>query len=48
MVYRIFDKKTSGSGVKSMSNEQLPEELHKQNIRKFYKRKVYSSVKDNI
>ena len=48
MVYRFFDKNTSGSGVKSMSNEQLAEELHKPIIRKFKKRKVYSSFKDNI
>ena len=42
MVYKCFDKKTSRSGVKSMSNEQLAEELHKTIIRKFYKRRVYS------
>ena len=29
-------------------NEQLAEELHKPIIRKFKKRKVYSSFKDNI
>ena len=29
-------------------NEQLTEELHKPNIRKFKKRKVYSAFKDNI
>ena len=35
-VYRFFDKKTSGRGVKSISqNEQLTEELHKPIIRKF-------------
>ena len=28
MVYKLFVKKTAGSGVKSMSNEQLAEELH--------------------
>ena len=49
MVYKFFDKKTAGSGVKSMSqNEQLAEELHKSIIRKFEKRKVYSPFKDNI
>ena len=31
-----------------MLNQQLPEELHEQIIRKFEKRKVYSSFKDNI
>ena len=29
-------------------NEQLAEELHKPNIRKFKKRKVYSAFKDNM
>ena len=42
-------KKNSGGVVKSeiMLNQQLAEELHKPNIRKFEKRKVYSSYKDN-
>ena len=31
-----------------MSNQQLANELHKPIIRKFMKRKVYSSFKDNI
>ena len=36
MVYKCFDKKTAGSGVKSMpQNQQLAEELHKPIIRKF-------------
>ena len=49
MVYKFFDKKTAGSGIKSMhQNEQLDEELHKPIIRKFKKRKVYSAFKDNI
>ena len=49
MVYRFLDKKTAGSGIKSMpQNEQLAEELHKPIIRKFKKRKVYSAFKDNI
>ena len=48
MVYRFFDKKTAGSGIKYMpQNEQLAEELHKPIIRKFKKRKVYSEFKDN-
>ena len=29
MVYKFFDKKTSGSGVKSVSYQKLAEELHK-------------------
>ena len=49
MVYKFFDKKTSGSCIKSMpQNEQLAEELHKPIIRKFKKRKVYSTFKDYI
>ena len=42
MVYKCFDKKTSGSGIKNenMSDQQLAEELHKPAIRKFKKRKV--------
>ena len=49
MVYNFFDKKTAGSGIKSMiQNEQLAEELHKPIFRKFKKRKVYSTFKDNI
>ena len=46
MVYKFFDKKSSGSGV--MSNQQLANELHKPIIRKFKRRKVYSSFTDNI
>ena len=49
MVYKFLDKKTAGSGIKSMpQNEQLAEELHKPIIRKFKKRKVYSAFKDDI
>ena len=49
MVYKFFDKKSSGSGVKLIpQNEQLSNELHKPTIRKFKKRKVYSTFKDNI
>ena len=50
VVYKFLDKKSSGSGVKSeiMWNQQLAEELHKPVVRKFKKRKVYSSFKDNI
>ena len=46
MVYKVFDKKTVGSGVNE--NIELANELHKPIIRKFNKRKVYSSFKDNI
>ena len=48
MVYKCFDKKSSGSGISNESNCQLANKLHKPIIRKFKKRKVYSSFKDNI
>ena len=49
MNYKYFAKKTTGSAIKSMPQiEQLAEELHKSIIRKFKKRKVYSTLKDNI
>ena len=36
MVYKFFDKKTTGSGIKSMSqNEQSAKELHKPIIKNF-------------
>ena len=37
MVYKFFDKKTSGSGIKNgnIPNKELAEELHKPIIRKF-------------
>ena len=48
MVYKSFDKKSKGSGITNESNYQLTNELHKPIIKKFKKRKVYSSFKDNI
>ena len=48
MLYKIFDKKSAGSGVNSMLNYQLANEFHKQIIRKFKRRKFYFSFKDNI
>ena len=54
MVYKFFDKKSKGSGVKHINtkltpqNQQLAEELHKPFIRKFEKSKVYAAFKDNI
>ena len=49
MIYKFFDSKVSGSGAKLIpENEQLANELHKPIIRKFEKRKVYSTFKDNI
>ena len=48
MVYRFFDPKTKGSGIKNKfkQNEQLAEELCKPITRKFKKRKVYSAYKN--
>ena len=58
MVYKFFDKKSKGScvtmlasksAIKSVSpNQQLAEELHKPIIKKFKKRKVLPTFKDNI
>ena len=58
IVYKFFDKKTKGSGATTLANksaiksapqnEQLFDELHKPNIKKLQKRKVYSAFKDNI
>ena len=50
MVYKFFDKKSKGTGIKNEieQNQQLANELHKPIIRKFKKRKVYSYFKDNI
>ena len=58
MVYKFFDKKTSGSGNENenISNKrpldlatwELAEELHKLVITKFNKRKVQSPFTDNI
>ena len=48
MVYKLFDKKSSGSGVATEPNYQLVNELHRKIIRKFKRQKVYSSFRDNI
>ena len=52
MVYKFFDKKSMGSGIKKdmtkLSSLILADELHKPVIKKFNKRKVYSQFKDNI
>ena len=49
MVYKFFDKTSSRSGVAATEpNYQLVNELYKQIIRKFKKRKIYSSFRDNI
>ena len=50
MVYKVFDKKSKGSGVNIPLefNEQLAKELHKPIIRNFQKGTVYSGFRDNI
>ena len=49
MVYKFFDKKSSGSGNTAIkTNYQLANELHKLIIRKFKKRKVYLLFRDNV
>ena len=58
MVYQCFHKMSVGTGVTALTiksannkikqNQQLAEELHKQTIRNFRKRKAYSRFKDNI
>ena len=48
IVCKFFDKKSKGSGITNESNYQLSNELHKPIIKKFKKRKVYSSFRDNI
>ena len=50
MVYKFFDKKSKGASIKNeiKENQQSANELHKPIVRKFKKRKVYSSFRDNI
>ena len=59
MVYKFFDKKSTGSGFKKLKNTAEPsalarsssilaDESHKPIIRRFNKRKAYSQFKDNI
>ena len=47
MVYKFFDKKSSGSGIVNKENIKLADELHKP-IKKLKKRKVYPSFRDSI
>ena len=46
MVYKFFDKRSTGIGIASSSI--LADELHKPIIKRFNKRKVYSQFKDNL
>ena len=56
LVYKFFDKKSCENGVNALlanksttdPNYQLANELHKQIIRKFKRRKIYSSFRHNI
>ena len=48
MVYEFFDKKSSWSGVDAEPNYHLANEIHRQIIRKFKRRIVYSCSRDNI
>ena len=50
MVSQLFDKKGFGSGIKNenISNNELPEELHKPVIRKFKKTAVQLPFIENI
>ena len=50
IVYKFFDKKTSGCGIKNknISDKELAKELHKPIISKFNKKKVQSPFTDNI
>ena len=48
MVYKFFKKKSKGSSIKSMPNQQLANELQKPISKKNKKRKVHSSFKDKI
>ena len=53
-IYKFFDKKfaslnkSSGSGIFNEPNYHVANEIHKPVIRKFLKRIVYSSFRDNI
>ena len=49
MVYKFFDQKSKGSIKNEIKdNEELANELHQPIIRKFKKRKMYSSFKEYI
>ena len=50
MVYKSFDKKTSGSNIKNKNilNKELAEELHKLLLGNLRRQKVHSLFIDNI
>ena len=39
MAHKVFDKKSKGRGIKSMSNQQLADQIHKPINRKLKKNK---------
>ena len=41
MVYKFFDKKSKGTGIKSIPNQQLANELHKPSITQLKKKSVF-------
>ena len=48
MIYKFFDEKVYWKSCCYSPNYQLPNELHKQIIRKFKRRNIYSSFRDII
>ena len=48
IAFKFIDKKSTGSGIKAVSNQQLSNELQKPIIRNVKRRNIYSSFKDNI
>ena len=48
MVYNFFDKTSSECRIDTEPSYQQANELHRQIIRKFKRRKVYSQFRDNI
>ena len=48
VAHKFFYKKSRGSVVDAEPNYQLASELHRQTIRKFKRRKVYSPFRDNF
>ena len=48
MVYKFFDKRSSGKGIAKETKLSLANELHKPIIKKFKKIKIHSSFKHHI
>ena len=47
MVYKFFDKKISGSGIKNYVKQRVSWRINKPFVKKFNKREVHSSFIDN-